>query len=75
MSAKAKQDQLWAKIISDTSSGSFPSSLELPGIFVESMEPTFKTKGDAMGPGVVYGNREKYIHSVGAVGKVKFVPA
>ena len=38
------------------------------------MEPTFTGEGDAMPGGMVYGQRTKYIHSVGAVGKVKFVP-
>lgn len=37
------------------------------------MNPTFETKGDAMGDGVIYGTRTKYIHSVGVTGKVKFV--
>ena len=72
-SAEDKQTELWNQVIADTSSGSFPSALELPGIFVESMEPTFTGKGDAMPPGQLYGNRRKYIHSVGTVGKVKFV--
>jgi hypothetical protein len=39
------------------------------------MEPTFSSKGDAMPAGVHFGTRTKYIHSVGAVAKVKFVPA
>lgn len=38
------------------------------------MEPTFKTKGDAMEWGYLW-NRKKLIHSIGAVGKVKFVPS
>jgi len=37
------------------------------------MEPTFDTKGDVLPSGIT-GTRTKYIHSVGAVGKVKFVP-
>jgi hypothetical protein len=72
--AQQKQAELWAEITSDTSSGKFPSALELPGVFVESMEPTFTGKGDAMPSGALYGSRTKYIHSVGTVGKVKFVP-
>lgn len=59
--------------MADTKSGKFPSSLELPGVFVESMAPSFDGKGDAMPSGMVYGQRTKYIHSVGAVGKVKFL--
>ena len=34
------------------------------------MEPTYHTKGDALPSGIT-GTREKYIHSVGAVGRVK----
>jgi hypothetical protein len=39
------------------------------------MEPTFTGKGDAMPNGNIFGQRRKYIHSVGTTGKVKFVPA
>ena len=72
--AASKKDQLWAKVIADRSSGSFPSTLELPGLFVEAMDPTFTTPGDQM-PTELFGlrTRTKYIHSVGVVGKVKFV--
>ena len=44
-------------------------------IFVESMEPTFKGKGDSMPPGYLYGWRSKLIHSVGVVGSVVFKPS
>ena len=72
--ASAKKDALWAQVIADKNSGSFPNALELPGIFLESMAPTFTTKGDEM-PKELFGlkTRTKYIHSVGTVGKVKFV--
>jgi hypothetical protein len=72
-SAEDKLDDLWTNIMEDTTSGKFPSVVELPGIFLESMEPSFSGKGDAMPAGSLYGTRTKYIHSVGAVGKVKFV--
>jgi len=54
-------------------SGSFPG-IKLPGIFVESMSPTFNAKGDTM-PSEMFGlsTRKKYIHSVGSTGKVRFV--
>lgn len=48
--------------------------MELAKIFIEEMSPTFNTKGDAMKPGMLWGHRTKLIHSVGTVGKVKFVP-
>ena len=41
---------------------------------MEDLTKTFTGKGDAMPPGDLYGTRTKYIHSVGAVGKVEFVP-
>lgn len=37
------------------------------------MEETFSTVGDVMAPGVLWGTRTKYIHSVGTAGKCKFV--
>ena len=60
--------------MTDQTPSSFPSAASLAGIFVESMAPTFDGKGDAMPAGALYGQRTKYIHSVGAVGKVKFLP-
>jgi len=38
------------------------------------MGASFTGKGDAMPPGQLYGTRTKYIHAVGAVGKVSFHP-
>jgi hypothetical protein len=72
--AAAKQEKLWARVIADRSSGSFPSTLELPGLFVEAMDPSFAQPGDQM-PTEYFGlrTRTKYIHSVGVVGKVKFI--
>jgi len=76
MSKKAedKKNEIWSQVMSSKdSSGSFPGA-KLAGIFVESMEPTFTAKGDAM-PSEMLGltTRTKYIHSVGAHGKVRFV--
>lgn len=58
-------------MIADTTRGEYPSVLKMPGLFVESMNPTFDTAGDLM-PSGVFGKRTKYIHSVGVVGKVAF---
>jgi len=56
--------------MADTDSGTFPNPA---GIFLERMDPTFSTPGDEM-PKTIFGNvRTKYIHSVGNVGRVKFV--
>ena len=46
----------------------------MAAFFLSELAPTFTTKGDAMKPGYFWGHRTKYIHSVGAVGKVRFVP-
>lgn len=72
--AATKQAELWNEVINDKAPGAFPSAAELIGIFAESMEPSFSTAGDSMAKGLIYGTRTKYIHSVGVVGKVKFVP-
>jgi hypothetical protein len=53
----------------DSTPGSYPSSVGLLGIFDESVKTTFDDHADFMPNG-----RTKYIHSVGVVGKVKFIP-
>ena len=68
-------NQLWSEVTSNQSPGSYPSAVGLAGIFVESMEPSFKTKGDAMEAGFLGSHRTKYIHSVGGHGKVSLVSA
>lgn len=68
-SAAEKEDFLWEQITSDASSGSW---LHLPGVLIESMAPTFDTPGDDM-PCYWDGCRNKDIHSVGVISKVKFV--
>lgn len=72
--AASKKDALWEQITADKTSGSFPG-IKLPGLFFEAMDPTFKTPGDVMPREGLGGLRTKYIHSVGVVGKVKFVSA
>ena len=71
LSATDKRDNLWSKVIADTSSAKFPNPLEMIGMFAESMNPTFDTAGDLM-PSNLLGKRTKYIHSVGMVSKVSF---
>jgi len=39
--ADDKMGLLWSKITKDTTSGTFPTNLELAEIFLESMMPTF----------------------------------
>ena len=64
LSATDKLNHLWSEITHDQTPSSYPSTLGLAEIFVESMEPSFDTKGDAMKPGVLYGHRTKLIHCV-----------
>lgn len=71
LSASDKRDNLWNKVIADTTRGTFPSTLSMPGLFLESMKTTFETAGDLM-PSTKFGKRTKYIHSVGVVSKVAF---
>lgn len=54
--------------------GKFPNSLELGGIFLEAMDPTFSAPGDTMPKNKMWPHsvRTKYIHSVGVHGKVEF---
>lgn len=56
-SAKNKMAYLWDEITRDQSSWKWPGALEIAKIFVEDMNPTFDTKGDAMKPGIFYGHR------------------
>lgn len=71
--AQTKQDQLWTQITADTTPNGWFNAVELGGIFLESMKPTMQWVGDEFEQGLF--ERKKYIHSVGNVGKVKFVAA
>jgi hypothetical protein len=65
-SAKSKRDMLWKDINQDHGTGSYPV-LKLSEFFVESMDPTFYTHGDALPKqklGLITSRREKLIHSV-----------
>lgn len=65
--AAEKMDILWTKITADEKGGKYPSALELPGIFAESMKTSFECNSDVFPAG-----RVKYIHSMGSVCKVAF---
>jgi len=69
-SAKDKMSALWAKIAENQSPGKWPNTA---GIFLEGMEDTFKAVGDVMPVNFALQNRTKFIHAVGATGKVRFV--
>ena len=68
LTAAQKLDQLWTQIKSDSSEGSWA---HLPGVLIESMAPSFDAPGDDM-PCYWNGCRNKDIHSVGVISKVKF---
>eukprot|EP00756_Hemistasia_phaeocysticola_P039623 Hpha_TRINITY_DN16824_c0_g2::TRINITY_DN16824_c0_g2_i2::g.150097::m.150097 len=65
--AAEKQDILWKQVTADETGGKYPSTLELPGIFAESMKTVFEANSDVFPAG-----RIKYIHSVGSVCKASF---
>ena len=71
--AVEKQALIWDNTLLDTSSNSWPSGLELPQIFFESMCPTMEAPGDQLPTAWTGNTRKKYIHSVGSVGMVQFV--
>jgi len=71
--AAEKQAIIWENTLLDSSSNSWPGA-ELAEIFFETMCVTMEQSGDEL-PIAWTGNyRQKYIHSVGSVGKVEFVP-
>jgi len=75
LSAAEKNEIIFANCLEDTTSADWFSLLEMPGIFIESMCPTLRTKGDGMPyeDGLIfYGWRKKYIHTVGTVGQVEW---
>jgi len=71
--ARTKYAHLWSEIKRDQSQGSFPPTWKMPELFTMDMKASFDTKGDAL-KGLMFRSRPKYIHSVGATGKVSFVP-
>jgi len=75
LSAADKRQVIWSNIMQNTTSNRWFTSSELPGMFIESMCSTFQAPGDEL-PWekrvVRYGWRNKYIHTVGTVGKVEW---
>jgi hypothetical protein len=74
-SASAKQDAIWEAVQATArSTGSWPSTLSLLQLFIESMDTTFDTVADDLpmqGLGGLW-HRTKLIHSVGAIAKVRW---
>jgi hypothetical protein len=68
--ASDKLKQLWSRIMAETTSGSFAHPVSTAvGLLTQSMVPVFTTIGDTLVDG-----HTKYIHRVGVVGQVQFVP-
>jgi hypothetical protein len=65
-SAAAKESVLEEIVTNDTTSNSWPSTLELAELFIEDMNLSFDTQGDDM-PAQFLSRRPKLIHSVGVV--------
>jgi hypothetical protein len=72
LSASQKMAEIWSNINANHATAAWPG-VKLAGIFVEGMSPTFDATGDVFHEGML-GHRQKYIHSVGATAKAKFVP-
>ena len=66
--AATKLERIWENCAEDETSAAWLSKLEVGGIMLESMCPTFNTEGDQL-PLL----RRKYVHTVGTVGKVEWV--
>merc|ERR1711971_861399 len=71
--ATTKLEQIWENCADDQTSQDWLSMLEVGEIMFESMCPTFNTEGDQMPLGWTGNVRQKYIHSVGTVGKVEWI--
>uniref|UniRef100_A0A6B2L9D6 Uncharacterized protein n=1 Tax=Arcella intermedia TaxID=1963864 RepID=A0A6B2L9D6_9EUKA len=72
-SASDKRQVFDPVIGNDTTPGTFPSDLELPEIFLESMDTSFDWVGDDM-PSQWFSRRPKLIHSVAVIADAKWVP-
>lgn len=73
MSAAEKHALLWKNIEADKTPASWLGISGIAGFLAESMAPTLSWISDTI-PTSWLGKRTKYIHTVGTVGQVKFVP-
>ncbi len=69
MSAYCKKDAIWKNVIKDRTSAKFFIGDEFKDLFVENMMTSFDTVSDTMPL-----KREKYLHPVGVVTQVEFIP-
>merc|ERR1719419_1869715 len=70
-SAAEKSSIIMANIMEDTTGDDWYGILEMGGMFLEDMCPTFRAPGDEL-PFEGNGIREKYIHTVGTVAQVEW---
>ena len=73
LTAEEKLNRIWENCADDQTSASWLGMLEVGEIMFEDMCPTFNTKGDQLPLGWTGNVRQKYIHTVGTVGKVEWV--
>lgn len=66
-----KQAQIMTEVLKNSTPQPWYNSVQLAGIFTESMDPTMHQVGDQMPPGAVFGTRSKLIHTEGAIATVK----
>ena len=71
--AATKLEHIWENCADDQTSAPWLSMLEIGEIMFEDMCPTFNTEGDQLPLGWLGNVRQKYIHTVGTVGKVEWV--
>ena len=69
MSAYCKQEAIWKKVIKDRTSAKFFVGDEFKDLFVQSVRVSFETVSDTIPL-----KREKYLHPVGVVTQVEFIP-
>jgi hypothetical protein len=68
----AKLSQIMEQVLVSDAPQKWYNSLQLAGLFTESMEPTMHQVGDEM-PKATFGYRQKLIHTQGAIAEVKLV--
>lgn len=74
LTAAEKQAIIWENALRTNSSNSWPGA-KFYELFLEDMCVSFHTSGDEFPDSTRTGERrERYIHSVGSVGKVEFIP-
>jgi hypothetical protein len=73
-SAIEKSALIWKNVQENSSPADWFSTIRLLGIFAEGMCPSFTAPGDELPyTNWIMGYRKKYIHTVGAIGKVNWV--